>query len=121
MIYTSNFSKSKKVPNPIAISLKVPKWYVGDVYKKLAPSRELLMDYKNELIDKREYTRRYLIELVANGVTVDTIVDELPDECTLLCWESPDSFCHRHIISWILRRAGIDSKEWKDDFLLVND
>lgn len=114
MIYTSYYGRADKVPNPIAISRGVPHWFKGEVYEKLAPSWELVKAWnKGHGISEREYTERYLNELTSRSVTAETIQNEIPEGSTLLCWETPLAFCHRHIISWILRNAGIDSKEWE--------
>lgn len=116
MIYTSYFPYAKKVPHPIAISRSIPRWYEGEVYEKLAPSWELLNAWnKGKGISQKEYTERYINELASRGVTVEMLKQELPEECTLLCWETPLAFCHRHIVAWILKNAGIEAKEWTPD------
>lgn len=113
MIYTSNFSKCKKVPHPIAISRGIPPWYEGEALEILAPLWEIVDLYKRGKIDKRTYTERYIIQLADRNLTPQKIKDLLPDECTLLCWEASKDFCHRHIVRWILNQAGIPCKEWE--------
>ena len=116
MIYTSYFASADKVPHPIAIARGVPSWFKGEVYEKLAPSLDLLKAWdKGRGISQKEYTERYLNELAARGVTVESLKEELPDECTLLCWETPLDFCHRHIVAWVLRNAGVEVKEWEPE------
>jgi uncharacterized protein YeaO (DUF488 family) len=115
MIYTSNFSKWKKVPHSISIARQTPKWYQGDTLIVLAPSIELLMDYKNNRCDKADYVRRYIKELQEKHVTKSYLIDLIPDESTLLCWCAVGDFCHRHIIAWVLKNAGIEVKEWKNE------
>lgn len=114
MIYTSHFSRTKSVPNPISIAIGTPKWFTGDVYLKLAPTWDMVRDYKEDG-DKRKYTEKYIQLLRDRGVTIELLKKELPDECTLLCWEAPKDFCHRHIVAWILNNAGIPAKEWEPD------
>lgn len=50
-IYTSYFAMMRNFPEniiPIAICAKPPTWYEGLVYKKLAPSYDILMQYKTQ-------------------------------------------------------------------------
>jgi hypothetical protein len=54
MITTSNFAKSAKHPNAVAISQGVPRFYRGKRYMPLAPPRWLLKAKDPELFD-REY------------------------------------------------------------------
>jgi hypothetical protein len=42
MIQTSYYQKSGSLPNAIGISQGVPKWYKGELYKKLAPPWEIV-------------------------------------------------------------------------------
>lgn len=112
MIYTSYFPMTKYVSNPISIARISPKWFVGGEYKLLAPSMTLLMNFKNGLIDKRIYVERYVNEIVDNGFTIDKFRNDIPDKSTLMCWELPLDFCHRHIVAYILRKNGIDVMEW---------
>jgi hypothetical protein len=115
MIYTSYFSKWKKVPHPISIARISPKWYDGEINEDFAPSRGLLFDWKDNKLTKKEYTERYLGELNSRGITLGNITTMIPDGCTLLCWEKPGDFCHRHILSWILNKLGIEAKEWDEN------
>ena len=48
-IYTSNFANIRKIPSniiPISIAAKSPDWYHGYEYKSLAPSYEILSNWK---------------------------------------------------------------------------
>ena len=114
MIYTSYFRNFKRVPNPIAISRGVPKWYTGNTCDLLAPSWELLNGIHDGSVTKLQYTTRYLKELIDRGLTKDRLKEIIPDGCTLLCWEKPEDFCHRHIVAYILKCAGADVKEWEE-------
>jgi hypothetical protein len=42
MIQTSHYQKSGSLPNAVGISQGVPKWYKGELYKKLAPPWEIV-------------------------------------------------------------------------------
>lgn len=115
MVYTSYFPYWKKVQHPIAISRQVPKWYGGEKMEILAPSWELLRLYKEGRIDKKQYAERYISELISSGITSKWLRENIPDNCTLLCWEVSTDFCHRHILAHLLRNAGIDTQEWEPD------
>ena len=61
MIYTSYFAKLKSLPEdlvPISICGKVPDWYKGLQYKKLAPKYDFFMKWK-ETHDDDYYVQQY--------------------------------------------------------------
>jgi hypothetical protein len=57
MITTSNFARSAKHPEAVAISQGVPRFYKGRRYMALAPPRRLLKAKDPELFD-REYRKQ---------------------------------------------------------------
>jgi hypothetical protein len=116
MIYTSYFGNIKNVSNPIAICGKSPEWYTGFEYKKLAPKFWFFDKYKKGEISKFEYTEHYYRE-VLNLLAPYEIKIELfnlypnKEDITLLCYEKPELFCHRHIVEkWFMDNA-IECKE----------
>lgn len=122
-IWTSYFAKVRKLYCnilPVAITAYPPKWWKGDVYSKLAPTKEILFDYKNGLISEEEYTKRYREE-VLDKLNPEEVYQELCDmvkergykEVCLVCFESSDKFCHRHIIAaWLREKLGIVVQEF---------
>ena len=101
MITTSNFAKSAKHPDAVAISQGVPRFYQGKRYRPLAPPRWLLKAKDPELFD-REY-RKQLEALDANQVAED-----LGPDAILLCWESFNVRCHRRLVAeWLEDKLGI--------------
>ena len=86
MITTSNFAKSGKHPDAVAIS-----------YLRLAPPRWLLKAKDPELFD-REY-REQLDSLDAKQVAED-----LDPDAILLCWESFNVRCHRRLVAELLEQ-----------------
>ncbi len=112
MLYTSYFAKVKEVPNPIAISGGVPDRYKGERYKDLAPSWDLVGNYKTGKISEDRYREIYTEE-VLDYLTPERVISELPEECTLLCWEVSGEFCHRHIVADWLRAGGYFIQEWR--------
>ncbi len=111
MIYTSYYSRWQKVPNPVGISIGIPQWYPEVVYDEIAPSWELVRGIKNKQISEEEYTAGY-IKLLKDRLVVPAGVYKQFNGCTFLCWEGPNKFCHRHIVSKWLRDHGFDSKEY---------
>lgn len=113
MIYTSYFANMRylsetDIKKCISIALAPPPGYTGAQYKKLAPLRYILKDYQ---IDKNEekYKRNY-IRQVLNNLDPYEIAKEL-DGKILLCFETPEKFCHRHLVAEWFNSAGIDCGE----------
>lgn len=107
-----------------AISLSAPIWYDGISYFPLAPSWELLNKYKQDHNEK-EYTEVFnnqLNRLNAEEIYKDFMgmleinnmleADYRKDNVVLLCWESPEKFCHRHLVGdWLSNSLGIEIRE----------
>jgi hypothetical protein len=101
MITTSNFAKSGKHPDAVAISRGVPRFYKGRRYMALAPPVWLLKAKDPELFDQ-EY-RKQLAALDARQVA-----EELGPNAILLCWESFNVRCHRRLVAeWLEEKLGI--------------
>ena len=109
MIYTSYFAKLKDVRDlgitPVSIAQGVPKGIEILSYKKLAPSWALIREYKQSK-DTSFYTRIYF-ETILNKLNQYQVVSELvllasSSDIALFCYEKPEDFCHRHIVSqWL--------------------
>ena len=101
---------------PIAICAKPPSWYDGIVYKKLAPTYDILMNYKTNP-NEQIYTERFTSEII-NRLNFETVISELTQlsngkDIALLCFEKPTDFCHRHLIAKHLISLGYDVTEFK--------
>ena len=114
-IYTSYFANMKKLDKEkytfISISLYPPKWYEGKVYKKVAPSNEILMDWKNGKKDEEarsHYERMYSFKILRKLNAKDILKDleELSEgkDIVLLCFEKSGDFCHRYLLSKFLEK-----------------
>jgi len=108
MIYTSYYANVTKYPEirPISIALYPPYYFKGDTFVTLAPPAELIMDYKANKIDQDTYTFLYnkkLSKLDPNEILNRLnffISGEKP--IALCCYETPDQFCHRHLVAaWL--------------------
>src|SRR5439155_17514364 len=101
MITTSNFAKSGKHPDAIAISQGVPRFYRVKRYLPLAPPRWLLKAKDSELFD-REYRKQ--LELL----DAKQVAEDLGPNAILLCWESFNVRCHRRLVAqWLEEKLGI--------------
>ena len=118
MIYTGYFAKLKSLPEdvvPISICGKAPDWYEGLQYKKLAPKYDFFMKWKET--GDNDYYIKCFNEQVLNKLDVDTVLSELVKlsngkDVVLLCYETPDKFCHRHLVTKWLNSYGIGCYEY---------
>ena len=128
MIYTSYFAKLKNLPNniiPISICAKVPSWYEGLQYKKLAPKYDFFMKWKEN--HDNDYYIKCFNEQVLNELNVLTVIKDLIDlipqdliseqglnkTICLVCYEKPSDFCHRHLVADWLNKNGFTCKEYE--------
>ena len=108
----------------VAICIRPPKTWNGNIYSPLAPPLDTFIAIKSGKILVEEYTEKYT-KKVLNNIDPYKILDLFKDS-VLLCWETPtfDSsknimnigphFCHRHILSkYICDQTGIVIKEWR--------
>jgi hypothetical protein len=120
-IYTSYFGNIRKIKNPVSIALSPPKWYTGPRYDRLAPSWRILNRFKNKSKEdimlairmyEYYYRREVLDRLNANEILYDLRSFYPGEDIVLLCYETPDKFCHRHLVAeWLSESAGIEISE----------
>lgn len=85
---------------------KVDKWLYD-----LAPSIELLNDYKGGKIDWETYKFRYDSETKYEPFMCDLflLLETLKDsDVTLYCYETPNENCHRHLLGELLKKLGYE-------------
>jgi len=122
-LYTSYFAKLRKLDTaiiPVAICAKVPDWYTGLQYKKLAPKYSFFSKWKID--HDNEYYIQHFYEEVLNKLDAKTVLKELYDlaqrqnknfkDIMLICYEKPEDFCHRHIVSEWFQKSGIVCSEY---------
>lgn len=122
-MFTSYFAKVPQIEFPLSIARINPEWYDRPSYPKLAPSKELLFDFKygSHKGDTDFYTAEFLKYL--ESLDFKEVIQELSaiygpdalDRITLLCYEKPSDFCHRHLVANWLRQHGADISERKFD------
>ena len=123
MIYTSYFAQLRNLPDniiPISICGKVPDWYKGLQYKKLAPKYDFFMKWK-ENKDNDYYIKCFNEQVLSKLTATEVVLDfsrlseeyntGIADIC-LICYEKPEDFCHRHLVAEWLRTNGFKCKEW---------
>ena len=119
MIYTGYYSKIKEYTDSgltlLSISRTKPEFAKSCIdIPQLFPSDKILWDHKKGKIDDMEYTSKYLDQL--NELGVDRIIKMIQifgDNVVLLCWESPEKFCHRHILAdYINKNSNINVEEF---------
>lgn len=106
-ILTSYFRKwsicKNKMPEPISVALSKP---IGMEMKEmplLMPTKQMLFQYKKGILTDKMYREEFLRELDRRFPKGPSrLLELLPPECVLLCWEAKGKFCHRHIIAeWL--------------------
>lgn len=118
-IYTSYYAYCKNIPNDIiriSIAGKAPKGYKGIEYKKLAPKIGFFLEWKknhNNDFYISHYYSEVLKSLKASDVYTELCNITNGQDCVLLCYEKPESFCHRHIVArWFYESTGIVVEEY---------
>lgn len=121
-IYTSYFRIIDRGKGELySIARYQPKWLnsykVDYSLTALAPSPELLRDWKDKKITWAEYTRRYYLEFQTD-ILKQQALDRLKkiidsgQTVTLYCYESSDDpYCHRHLLMVILKNLNYDVEE----------
>lgn len=94
MIYTSYYARYNGT-NGVSISCGVPKGLVVLRCKELEPAWGLVNQYKRGKITKKQYRTEYVKQLKA--LNVDKFAKTLEGK-VLLCYETPEDFCHRSIV-----------------------
>lgn len=120
MIYTSYFGNLKNIPKniiPITICAGVPKFWKGLTYKKLAPSFDILMNWKKDK-NNDKYVKNY-IEKVLSKLNPNKVISELKElaqseDIVLLCYETSGCFCHRNLVMEWLNLNNIKCEEWNN-------
>lgn len=119
IIRTSYFSSSKLKELPksyvkISIAGKKPDGFECQEFKKLAPKYSFFKEYKDGKINEEEYTKRYYDDVLRHldSTQIIHLLGVHGSNIVLLCWESSDKFCHRHIVSnWMKKELDIEIEE----------
>ena len=122
MIYTGYYSKIKDYQAVGLTLLSISRTKPGFVKSSidiphLFPDEKLFWGYKNGNIEEMEYTSKYLDQLDRLGIkNILQMINIFGDNVVLLCWESPEKFCHRHILAdYITRNSDCVVKEFNNE------
>lgn len=111
-ITTSNYTKRGGYANSYAISIKAPSYYHGKHFPLLAPTWDMVMGVKNGKLNEHQYAEMYFNH-TQRKITAERVLDLLPDNACLLCYEPGFTFCHRRLVAmWIETETGIKVPEW---------
>lgn len=121
-IFTTYFAKLKKHSDilPVAICTKPPKGFNGPVLSELAPTFDILTQYK-ESGDEDRYIARFNDEILGliSPQAVYSLIEDIAkvnsaDKVALVCYEKPEDFCHRHLVAaWLNNALGLTIEEVK--------
>lgn len=123
MIHTTYFAQLRNLPEhivPISIARSTPKWFTGLECKKLAPTWEILSEWKNSEVKGKREEERYINAFksdVLSKLNPLDVVRELIDlaqskDIALVCYEKRGDFCHRHIVGRWLTDGGFSCSEY---------
>ena len=108
MIYTGYWAKIKEYElnhlTPVGISGWSPDGYKGKTYKKLAPKYTWWKEWHDNNLSEQWYTEKYqeTVLNVLNPLTVAHDLQSFGKDVVLLCFETPEKFCHRHLVAkWL--------------------
>ena len=135
MTYTSYFGNIKCIKqfdeNAVLISIagKTPDWFfpkLGLKMHEFAPQWSWWKEWHEKFKDNLEsdeskawYTDKYnstvLSKLDPNEICKTLIKMSFAHDIFLLCYETPEKFCHRHLVAQWLQDAGVDVTEFCAD------
>jgi hypothetical protein len=108
---TSYFAKAGGLPNAVCICAGPPQGFKGKVYKPLAPSWDLVLNYKNGDVSEGDYIIQYYHEVLGE-LDPAKVVADLGEDAILCCYEGPGKFCHRRLVAeWLENRLGMQVPE----------
>lgn len=105
--YTSNYSRHGNDLRSVAISRQPPVYYQGVISTILAPTWEIVTNYKRGIIDEDRYIFEYISLLEERKLTPKRVVNAFPERTIFLCYESPNDFCHRHVLAEWLNQSNV--------------
>ena len=132
MIYTSYFGNIKKIlaafPNAglVSIAGKTPDWFKGEKFKPLMPHYSWWREWHEKFADSLEskesrdwYIDKYYKTVLESLDPIDTaraLKDLVHWHPTfILCYETSEKFCHRHIVAEWLMCHRVECEEWIDE------
>ena len=120
MIYTGYYAKIKEYEQNglvvVGVSGKIPDGFNGKRYQKLAPKYDWWHEWHDKKLSNEWFKQKYY-ETVLNQLDAVSVVKELQDfgeNIVLLCYETPEKFCHRHLAAeWLKEKAQLNVVEFE--------
>ncbi len=120
MIYTGYWSKLKEYERygliPVGISGKIPDGFNGARYQQLAPKYSWWKQWHDEHMSNDWFVEKYY-ETVLSQLNPNEVITDLSKfgaNVVLLCYETPEKFCHRHLAAdWLNKNTGADIIEYE--------
>lgn len=119
--YTGYFARIERYKElgfyPVSIARFNPKGMNIFTWTAVAPTEDILRDYKSGKINEIEYEFRYRLQLQNRNILedlsfIDSKIPKTYKGVVLCCYEKSDAFCHRHILAdYINEKFSIDIKE----------
>jgi uncharacterized protein YeaO (DUF488 family) len=119
MIYTGYYAQIKDYEQngliPVGISGKIPDGFKGIRYQQLAPKYSWWKQWHDEHMSDDWFTKKYY-ETVLNQLDPTQVLQDLQKfgkNVILLCYETPEKFCHRHIAAqWLNNKLNLEVNEY---------
>lgn len=125
-IFTSYYANIKNIPEDYTL-ISISGGITDDILKaidihdkSLAPSWSIYKEYKDSP-DTEKYTERFQAEILPK-VNLNYKLQEWQeisnninksDTFVLLCYETPNDFCHRHLVAEAFKEIGVTATEYK--------
>jgi len=119
-IYTSYFGNLKTLEKfnifPIGICQYPPKWFKGPNLISIAPTPFILNNFRS---NHEQFIKLFKSEILSIHKDPQDFVNRLEfisegKDVALCCFETPDKFCHRHLIAkWLNNTLNLDVKEFE--------
>ena len=124
-VYTSYFSNVRNIPTDVAlvsIAGKTPDWLSIFKCNELMPKYSWWKEWHDtfannlESVESKQWYIKHYKETVLNTLDAKMLIKHLfklcnSDKICLLCYETPEKFCHRHIVSEWLNLNGVECSE----------
>lgn len=117
---TSYYANLQNIKYPISIAGKAPDSYHGPEYKVLAPKWSFFSQWKyGDHKGDNDYYIENFNKLVLGTLDPQKVLKDLQsfypnvplNEITLICYEKPGDFCHRHLVAYWLTMNGEETTE----------
>ena len=119
-IYTSYFAKANQFDDSKFIKIAISNSNPLNLFKAkifIPDWKTIVSPHKLGLISDEVYELRYVSQLDEKLEFIKDVLDKLVNldkDIILMCYESPEKFCHRRVLSeWIFDNFGYSIEEYK--------